>query len=52
LNDANAFGYLAELQKYADKVAKNPSPWMPWNNRKALVQAGAGYPSGQPIFRP
>ena len=42
LNDANAFDYLTELQKHADKVAKNPSAWMPWNYREALVRAGAG----------
>jgi hypothetical protein len=36
------FDYLTELQKHADKVAKNPSAWMPWNYREALVRAGAG----------
>ena len=42
LNGANAFNYLMELQKHTDEVAENPSAWMPWNYREALVRAGAG----------
>ena len=46
LNDANAFDYLTELQKHADKVAKNPSAWMPWNYRGTLERAEAALHHG------
>jgi transposase len=31
LAGANAFDYLAELQRHARELADNPSAWMPWN---------------------
>jgi transposase len=34
---ANAFDYLAELQKHASKLASKPAQWMPWNYREALL---------------
>jgi len=33
---ANAFDYLAELQKNASQLASKPARWMPWNYREAL----------------
>jgi hypothetical protein len=42
LNNANPFDYLTELQKHAEKVAKHPAAWMPWNYRQTLAQSGAG----------
>jgi len=37
-NGANPFGYLTELQKHAEELAKNPTVWMPWNYRETLQQ--------------
>jgi len=37
---ANALQYLIELQKHAAELAINPTLWMPWNYRDALVAAG------------
>ena len=34
---ANAFDYLAELQKHASELASKPAQWMPWNYREALL---------------
>ena len=42
LNNANPFDYLTELQKHAEKVAKHPAAWMPWNYRQTLARSGAG----------
>jgi|ERR1700736_1380321 transposase len=42
LNGANPFAYLMELQKQAEEVAENPSPWMPWNYQQALARADTG----------
>ena len=44
LNSANPFDYLTELQKNAEKLAKNPAAWMPWNYRETLAQVGDGPP--------
>ena len=40
LNDVNPFDYLAELQKHAEELAKNPAAWVPWNYRQTLQQSG------------
>ena len=45
LNNANPFDYLTELQKHAEKVAKHPAAWMPWNYRQTLAQSGTGIDS-------
>jgi len=34
---ANAFDYLAELQKNARQLASKPARWMPWNYREAAL---------------
>ncbi len=36
---ANAFDYITQLQRHADKVYANPSAWMPWNYKDALKVA-------------
>jgi len=36
LNGANAFDYLTELQKNAERMRHNPEAWMPWNYRQNL----------------
>jgi hypothetical protein len=36
LNGANAYDYLTELQRHAEKVAAAPADWMPWNYRDTL----------------
>ena len=36
LNGANAYDYLTELQRHAEKVAATPADWMPWNYRDTL----------------
>jgi hypothetical protein len=39
---ANAFEYITQLQRHADKVYANPSAWMPWNYKDALrAEVGA-----------
>ena len=38
LNGANAFDYLAELQRHAEELKQNPSEWMPWNYRDTLAR--------------
>jgi len=35
----NAFEYLTELLRHADKLAASPQCWMPWNYRQALPNA-------------
>lgn len=35
----NAFEYLTELLRHADKLAASPQRWMPWNYRQALGDA-------------
>jgi hypothetical protein len=44
LNGVNPFEYLTELQKHAEKLAKNPADWMPWNYRQVLPQADTSQP--------
>ncbi len=43
---ANPFDYLIELQKHAEKVAKNPTAWMSWNYREIMGRAEATVDSG------
>ena len=38
---ANAFDYLTQLQKHADKVSGDPQAWMPWNYRMTLGRVHA-----------
>ena len=33
---ANSFDYLSELQRHAQKLAAQPTEWMPWNYRETL----------------
>ena len=33
---ANAFDYLAELDRHASDLASNPENWMPWNYQATL----------------
>jgi len=35
---ANPFDYLTELERHADKLARNPQHWMPWNYRQTLAE--------------
>ncbi len=37
---ANAFEYLTVIQKYYERVNKNPSAWMPWNYKQAFCDSG------------
>jgi transposase len=37
LNAVNAFDYLTELERHADKVECHPEQWMPWNYRSTLA---------------
>jgi transposase len=37
LCEADAFGYLTELERHAKAVAVNPQDWMPWNYSQALT---------------
>ena len=46
LCDANPFDYLTQLQGHAAELARNPSPWMPWNYRETLPRAGISVDSG------
>jgi hypothetical protein len=39
LCQVNAFDYLTELLRHADKLAASPQSWMPWNYRQALAGA-------------
>ena len=43
---ANPFDYLTQLQRHAAKLARNPSPWMPWNYRAMLPASGVSLDSG------
>src|ERR1039458_6377299 len=43
---ANPFDYLTQLQRHAAKLARNPSPWMPWNYRETLPRSGVRVDSG------
>ena len=43
---ANPFDYLTHLQRYADELMENPSPWMPWNYLDTLQRAGRAINSG------
>jgi len=36
LSGANAFDYLCELQRHAERVKEDPGQWMPWNYRETL----------------
>jgi len=42
LNQVNPFEYLMALQTYGQKVAKDPSRWLPWNHTLALAPADTG----------
>jgi predicted nucleic acid-binding Zn-ribbon protein len=33
---ANAFDYLTEVERHADRAAVSPQNWMPWNYRQTL----------------
>ena len=44
LNHVNPFDYLVALQRHHERVAANPSAWMPWNYAEALA-AIRGAPS-------
>jgi transposase len=43
---ANPFDYLTQLQGQAAELARNPSPWMPWNYRETLPRTGISVDSG------
>jgi len=38
---ANPFDYLTELQRNADRVAKDPAAWLPWNYREQISTGGS-----------
>lgn len=38
LNGINAFDYLTQLQRNADRLAASPADWMPWNYRDTLAR--------------
>ena len=47
LNGAKPFDYLVQLQRHAEKVARSPGDWMPWNDLDALAgQKPATAPAG------
>jgi len=47
LSGANAFDYLCELQRHAERVKEDPGQWMPWNYRETLKRVIAeGEPTG------
>ena len=46
LNRANPFDYLTQLQRHADELKENPTPWMPWNYFDTLQGAAARINSG------
>ena len=37
LAGVNAFEYLTELQRHADRVRANPADWLPWNYKSTLA---------------
>jgi hypothetical protein len=37
LEGVNAFEYLTELQRHADRVREKPAEWLPWNYRSTLA---------------
>ncbi len=39
LCEADAFGYLTELERHAKDVAVNPQDWMPWSYCQTLAAA-------------
>jgi transposase len=41
LSGANAFDYLCELQRHAERVKEDPGQWMPWNYRETLKRITA-----------
>ena len=41
LEGVNPFQYLIELQRHADALAANPTPWLPWNFQDSLAAAPA-----------
>ena len=38
LNGADAFDYLAQLQRHAKEVRAHPDRWMPWNYRQSIAR--------------
>jgi hypothetical protein len=46
LSAANPFDYLTQLQQHADKLARNPSQWMPCNYQASLETTGVRLDSG------
>ena len=38
LEGVNAFEYLTELQRHADRVRASPGEWLPWNYRSTLAE--------------
>jgi hypothetical protein len=37
LNKINPYNYLIAIQEHADRVAKDPKFWLPWNYTRALI---------------
>jgi hypothetical protein len=37
LEGVNAFEYLTELQRHADRVRASPADWLPWNYKSTLA---------------
>jgi transposase len=44
LNEVNPFDYLTALQRHADRVAADPSLWMPWNYCEARTNESGAQP--------
>ena len=45
LSNANPFDYLTVLHRNADRLAREPAQWMPWNYSEtlaSLMPASAG----------
>ena len=37
LSDVNPFDYLTTLLRNADRLAREPAQWMPWNYNQTLA---------------